>query len=124
LAREGHVLYIVAGPHGHGGEGKLGRREEIGRNRKITVPRSLWKVILVLPSEDAEPRKNSRVIAVVMPNDQTVGQDWTRYRTTARAIEKLTGFRFFQAGVPDEIAEELRDHLDDVKVGMPRSRKR
>jgi endonuclease G len=87
------------------------------------VPRSLWKVILVLPSEDAEPRKNTRVIAVVVPNDQTVGQDWKRYRTTARAVEKLTGFRFFST-VPDDVAEELRDHLDDVGVKAPTSRKR
>jgi endonuclease G len=123
LAKEGHVLCISAGPYGSGGTGKLGYKDEIGKNRKITVPRSLWKVILVLPSEDAEPRKNTRVIAVVVPNDQTVGQDWKRYRTTARAVEKLTGFRFFQ-GVPDDVAGELRDHLDEVGVKAPTSRKR
>jgi DNA/RNA endonuclease G (NUC1) len=68
LAKEGHVLYIVAGPYGSGGTEKLGYKDEIGKNksRKITVPRSLWKVILVLPSEDAEPRKNTRVIAVLV----------------------------------------------------------
>jgi endonuclease G, mitochondrial len=123
LAKEGHVLYVVSGPAGVGGEGKLGRRDEIGKNRKITVPHRLWKVVLVLPDADAVPRKNTRVIAVSMPNDQKVGYDWTKYRTTARHIEKLTGYRFFST-VPDEIAEELRDHLDDVAVREPRSRKR
>jgi len=54
LANEGKVLYIACGPAG----------EEIGKGRlKVTVPNKIWKVVLVLPSEDAEPRKNSRVIA-------------------------------------------------------------
>jgi endonuclease G len=86
LAKEGKVLYIACGPHGKGGVGKNGPRDEIGKGRKITVPRELWKVILVLPEEDARPCRNTRVIAVVMPNDQTVGFDWAKYRTTARRV--------------------------------------
>src|SRR5207248_2396309 len=84
LANQGHVLYIACGPEGVGGTGKLGYREEIGRNRKMTVPARLWKVILVLPHVDAEPRRNTRVIAVVMPNDQTVDFDWAKYWTSAK----------------------------------------
>src|SRR5262249_22326792 len=73
LAQQGHELHIVCGPHGVGGVGKNGSKEEIGKGRvTVTVPNKLWKVILVLPREGAEPRKNSRVIAVIMPNDQTV----------------------------------------------------
>jgi endonuclease G len=125
LAKEGHVLYIACGPHGEGGTGKDGYKEHIEKGRKITVPHVLWKVILVLPHEDAETRKNTRVIAVVMPNDQSVGFDWAKYRTTARHIEKLTGYRFFRE-VPDDIAEALRDHTDEVyiPVSAPRQRKR
>jgi len=115
LAREGHVLHIVCGPHGVGGTGKNGPVEEIGKARKITVPHQLWKVALVLPREDAEPRKNTRVIAIVMPNNQSVGYDWTKYRTTAREVEKLTGLRFFR-NVPTDVAEALRDHRDTVAV--------
>jgi endonuclease G, mitochondrial len=122
LAKEGHTLYIVCGPQGVGGEGKNGGRDEIGKNRKITVPAKLWKVVLVLPTEDTEPRRNTRVIAVLMPNDQSVGFDWARYRTTPRKIEKLTGCRFFQ-NVAEDIAEALRDHLDEVAV-RAKSRKR
>src|SRR3954469_5104407 len=74
LAKRGHELHIVCGPHGQGGVGKDGPAEEIGPSRpKVTVPARLWKVVLVLPREDAEPRKNTRVIAVLFPNDQTVG---------------------------------------------------
>ena len=33
LAKEGHVLYIACGPAGVGGEGKNGRKDEIGPAR-------------------------------------------------------------------------------------------
>jgi endonuclease G len=118
LTRRGQVVYLACGPHGVGGVGKNGPAEEIGKARKITVPHQLWKVALVLPREDAEPRKNSRVIAVLMPNNQSVGFDWPKYRTTAREVEKLTGFRFFR-NVPEEVAEALRDHRDTVEVRVP-----
>jgi endonuclease G, mitochondrial len=122
LAREGHVLFIACGPHGVGGEGKNGPAEQIGKGRlKVTVPATLWKVILVLPREDAQPRKNSRVIAVIMPNDQSVTYDWAKYRVTARKVEQLTGYRFFRT-VPAEVAEALRDHEDRVAVRVPKGK--
>lgn len=58
-----------------------------------------------------------------MPNDQTVDFDWAKYRVTTRAVEKLTGLRFFSA-VSEEVAEALQDHLDEVYVPAPKSRKR
>jgi endonuclease G len=116
LVKRGSELHIVCGPHGIGGAGKSGPRDEIGRGKiAVTVPAQLWKVILVLPSEGAEPRVNSRVIAVVMPNDQTVDFDWSRHRTSAAAIEKITGYTFFR-NVPAPVAAALRTHVDDVKV--------
>jgi endonuclease G len=118
LARDGHVLYICCGPHGVGGEGLNGRRETIGRIR-VTVPAQLWKVILVLPREDAEPRKNSRAIAVVMPNDQSVGFDWTKYRVSVREVERLTGYNFFPR-IPMDVAREIKAQPDDVTVHVPR----
>jgi endonuclease G len=124
LAKEGKSLYIACGPAGIGGVGKNGPADEIGKGRlKVTVPAKLWKVVLVLPRADAEPRKNSRVISVIMPNDQTVDFNWAKYRTTAREVEKLTGLRFF-AAVPEEVAEALRDHLDEVYVPAPKSKKK
>jgi endonuclease G, mitochondrial len=115
LAIQGHVLYISCGPHGSGGTGTLGYKEVIGKEHKITVPHVLWKVILVLPRESAEPRRNSRVITVSMPNDQSVGFDWAKYRTSARKIEELTGYRFFR-DVPENVAAALRDHVDEVDI--------
>ena len=64
LAKEGYVLHIACGPAGVGGTGKDGRKEEIGQSHKITVPAKLWKVVLVLPREDAEPRKNTPLLAI------------------------------------------------------------
>jgi endonuclease G len=122
LARKGHELHIVCGPEGVGGAGKHGHKEEIGTGHlHVTVPAKLWKVILVLPSEGAEPRKNTRVIAVVMPNDQTVDYYWPKYRTSAQEVERLTGYRFFSA-LPASIATVLRGHVDDVSVhvAMPK----
>ena len=116
LAQRGHLLYIACGGAGMGGEGKNGRAEEVGKGRlTVAVPARLWKVVVVLPREDAEPRKNTRVIAVIMPNDQSVGFDWARYRVPTRKVEKLTGNHFFRA-VPEDVAEAMRDHLDEVEV--------
>jgi endonuclease G len=124
VLRDEHVLYIACGPTGVGGTGKEGHKDEIGTSRvKVTVPNKLWKVIAVLPREDARPRKNTRVIAVIMPNNQGVGYDWSKYRVTTREVEKLTGLHFFSSLEP-ELADALRDHLDKVDVPVPRTRKK
>jgi endonuclease G, mitochondrial len=122
LALKGHELQIISGPQGVGGEGRHGRAEEIGKGRvTVAVPAKVWKVVVVLPEEGAEPRRNTRVIAVVMPNDMEVDYDWTKYRTTAKAIEKLTGLTFFHGLAPD-LAEALRGHQDEVEVKVPAPR--
>jgi Nuclease A inhibitor-like protein/DNA/RNA non-specific endonuclease len=89
------------------------------------VPARLWKVILVLPKEDAEPRKNTRVIAVILPNNQTLDFNWAKYRVTARAVEELTGYRFFRMcpqTIPpedrakfDRLVTVLKEHLSGIK---------
>jgi hypothetical protein len=37
-------------------------------------------------------------------------------------VEKLTGFHFFTS-LPEELAEAMRDHLDEVEVRTPKPRK-
>jgi endonuclease G, mitochondrial len=116
LAKKGHELQIACGPYGTGGTGKDGHRDTIGKGHvEVTVPAKVWKVIMVLPEEGAPPHKNTRVIAVVMPNDQTVDHDWTPYRTSVQAVEKMTGYTFFRS-VPAPVAAALRRHVDDVEV--------
>jgi endonuclease G len=119
LASSGRELHIVCGPHGVGGTGKNGFREQIGKGAiQVTVPSQLWKVIVVLPYEGAAPHSDTRVIAVIMPNDQTVEHDWTRYRVSPRAVETLTGYRFLN-DFPEPLATELRDRVDRVPVPVP-----
>jgi DNA/RNA endonuclease G (NUC1) len=92
------------------------------RSQTWEDPARLWKVVLVLPREDAELRKNTRVITVLMPNDETVDFDWAKYRTSPQRIERLTGYTFFR-NVPDEVAQALREQVDDVKVRAPSSKR-
>jgi endonuclease G len=120
LTKDGHVLQITAGPHGEGGEGKEGRREQVGKGRlEVTVPQKVWKVILVLPHADAEPTARTRTIAVVMPNDQSVDYDWAKYRVSVKYVEKLTGLRFWP-DLPKETAREVKERVDEVEVRVPR----
>jgi endonuclease G len=122
LAMKGHELDIVCGPQGEGGTGKDGFKETIGKGRvEVTVPAKLWKVVVVLPEQEAEPRKNTRVIAINMPNDQSVDFNWAKYRTTAREVEKLTGLKFFST-LNQDLADAWRDHLDEVGVRVPTSK--
>lgn len=91
--RRGYELYIVAG-----GEGTVGKIAN-----KINVPASCWKVILILPQGDNDLQRingDTRVIAVVMPNQDTpeVGAArWAQYLTTLAAVEQVTGYHFFSA---------------------------
>ncbi len=116
LTQDGHVLYIACGPHGVGGSGKNGIKEEIGKGRvEVAVPAKVWKVILVLPDEQARPTRNTRVIAIIMPNNQTVGNDWAKYRVSVANVEKLTGYKFFPT-LPEDVARVLKARVDEVKV--------
>lgn len=55
------------------------------------------------------------MISVLMPNEQTVDYNWTKYRVTPRHLQKLTGLTFFSQ-VPQEVANALRDRRDEVEV--------
>jgi len=122
LTRDGHVLWIASGPAGVGGEGKEGKKDVIGKGLRVTVPSQLWKVVLVLPSADAKPTKQSRTIAVIMPNDQSVDYEWAKYRCPVSRVEQLTGARFWPA-IPEETAKVLKEKTDEVKVREPKSKK-
>jgi endonuclease G len=120
LTKDGHVLFITAGPAGVGGEGSDGRKKEIGKGKTdVTVPAKVWKVILVLPDDKAEPTKQSRTIAVIMPNDQSVDYDWAKFRVSVAEVEHLTGFKFWP-NIPPETAQVLKEKVDEVKVKSPR----
>jgi DNA/RNA endonuclease G (NUC1) len=64
--------------------------------------------------------KRTRVIAVVMPNDEDkVRTTWAGYRVSVKHIEKLTGYTFFDR-LPKDVAEALKDGVDDDHIPPPR----
>jgi endonuclease G len=118
-----HVLWIAAGPAGVGGEGKNGLKEEIGKGKvEVVVPAKVWKVILVLPHDTAQPTRATRTIAVIMPNNQSVDYDWAKYRCSVAEVEKLTGYHFWPA-LPGDLARALKEKVDEVKVHVPHPKK-
>ncbi|HEY1380121.1 MAG TPA: DNA/RNA non-specific endonuclease [Gemmataceae bacterium] len=121
------VLYIVAGPVGKGGEGTNGPADAIARG-KVTVPARCWKMVVVVdggtggPEDAAKVGPHTRVIGVVMPNDQSVGHGWAKYRTSVKDIEALTGYTFFDR-VPADVAEQLKAKADTEHVPPSRPRR-
>jgi endonuclease G len=124
-ADEHQTLYLVAGPQGVGGEGANGPADAIAGG-KVTVPKKCWKVALMVDGgvggeEDlARAGPASRLIAVVMPNDQSVGHGWARFRTSASEVERLTGYRLFDR-VPPDVIGPLKDRAR-VPPARPRER--
>jgi len=91
LARLGKQLYIVAGRIGEGGIGAYGPANKVGG--RISVPQSLWKVLIVLNRVGERITRETRAIAVIMPNVQGIKEDpWRKYLTNIDAVEKATGY--------------------------------
>jgi endonuclease G, mitochondrial len=115
LTQQGNELYIIAGTDGEGGTGTNGYTKTIGNKNNITVPASLWKIIVVLPvgqNDVYRINENTRIIAVNIPNQNSAGVDsWKKYRVTVDAIERFTGFDFL-SNVPVDIQAVIENRLD------------
>ncbi len=111
VTEQGKELYIVAGPQGQGGVGSKGPATTLPRNHGVVVPARTWKVVMVLAA-GAAPDRDTRLIAVDMPNDQTVGEDWRKYVTSVKAVEALTGYTFFGAA-DQSVIGSLKGKIDD-----------
>jgi endonuclease G len=116
VTEKGKELYIIAGPQGIRGEGRQGFKSKIAAG-KVTVPSKVWKVIMVLDANDddndiARVDENTRLIAVIMPNDRSVPQNnWWQYRVSVKEVEELTGYTFFD-NVPATIINPLKEEVD------------
>jgi endonuclease G, mitochondrial len=111
LAKEGKELYIVAGGHGTGGTGKNGKKSTIGKG--VTVPESVWKVVLVLDKAQGL-NENTRTIAVWMPNIQGIkSTPWQSFRKSVDEIEMLTGYDFY-SNVPEGIQKVIELKVDNL----------
>jgi endonuclease G, mitochondrial len=118
LITAGNELYIVAGPGGTGGTGSVGAADSI-HSGDVTVPDFLWKVIVVLPvgsNDVTRVTTSTRVIAVKMPNDQTVNaHPWDFYRVSVDSIESLTGFNFLSS-VSTSVQSVIEASVDNGPV--------
>lgn len=115
LVSQGNELYIISGPYGSGGTGSAGYKTTIS-TKVITVPSYTWKVIVVLPvgtNDVSRITSSTRVIAVWMPNTQTVSsQSWGYYRTTVDYIESQTGYNFI-SNVSTTIQAAIESKVDN-----------
>ena len=93
---QGRELYIIAGTYGEGGTSTSGGTPEISiDNGRVKVPAYVWKVIVVLSNGSNDLSRvgtNTRVISVIMPNNNDVATDWRTYRTSVNDIETLTSY--------------------------------
>ncbi|OJJ19890.1 DNA/RNA endonuclease [marine bacterium AO1-C] len=115
LVDAGNELYIMAGGYGQGGTGSNGGVTNDIANGNVVVPAHTWKVILILPngSDDiARITADTRVIAVDMPNAQSIANDWGQYRVSVDALEQVTGLDFFSK-VSTNIQAALEAKVDD-----------
>jgi len=115
------TLYIVSGPAGKGGKGRKGAKETLAAG-KVTVPATCWKVIMVLDAKRGNDLKKvndtTRLIAVIMPNDMTVGYEWGDYRVSVKEVEELSGYKFFDK-VPSSIIDSLKEEVDEERIPPP-----
>jgi endonuclease G, mitochondrial len=117
LVKGGNELYIISGPYGQGGTGSNGFANTIGIG--IVVPAKTWKIIVVLSNGNSDLGRintSTRVMAVLMPNDQTVSsQPWGNYRVSVDSIESLTGYDFL-SNVPANIQNIIEAKVDNGVV--------
>jgi endonuclease G len=129
LASAGNHVYTIAGPIGQGGVGSNGPAKTIGPpDHLVIVPAKCWKILVIVPeaggSDDLRKiDRHTRVIAVLMPNDDTeVGYAWAKYRVSVADIEKETHLTFFTR-LPRDVAAALKAKADDEQTPKPVPRK-
>jgi len=83
----------------------------------VRVPSHTWKVMTVMGGLGLGPSDvttNTRVIAVIMPNNDSLiarTSPWRNYRVTAREVENRTGLNFHR-NVPQSIQDVIETRLD------------
>lgn len=108
-----YEVYVVCGSYGRGGTGSAGTYQTIDQGR-ITVPARTWKVVVILPvgnNDVARVNANTRVIAVDMPNENSISTSWGTYRTSVDAIEAATGYDLLSS-LPLSVQAVIESQVD------------
>jgi endonuclease G, mitochondrial len=106
LANSGSELYIISGGYGNSGFIAGGH---------VGIPTTTWKVIMVLPAGTNDVSRvttSTRLIAVSVPNNNSVVSDWRQYRVSVDSVESLTGYNFF-SNVPTSIQSVIESTIDN-----------
>lgn len=115
LISAGNECYIIAGVYGQGGTGNQGGTTNTIASGNITVPSRVWKVIVVLPvgsNDVSRVASSTRVIAVDMPNTQSIGTNWGSYRVSVDAIEAATGYNLL-SNLPAAVQNAIEATVDN-----------
>jgi len=114
LVNANNELFIICGPYGQGGTSAKGTFSILSTG--VVVPSQTWKIIVVLANGNNDLSRisaSTRVIAVWMPNSQTISSTWTNYRVSVDYIESQTGYDFL-SNVPTSIQEVIEARVDNL----------
>jgi endonuclease G len=120
LVSQGKELYIISGPAGSCGTGSNGTKCSLAAatspSNSITVPASVWKVIVVLDNPGSGVsgvNTSTRVIAVDIPNVQGVRTAlWQNYRVSVDSLEQKTGYNFLST-IPATTQSVIEARVDN-----------
>lgn len=110
LVKSGKELYIYAGVYGD--------KEKIGKDKQVTAPSYTWKIIVVFDRPGMRLQdisRNTRIIAVDVPNRKNASYNWERYLVTVDAIEAKTGYDFLDRLSP-AIQNAIESKIDSGEV--------
>ena len=113
--KKGYEVYTIMGSYGKGGTGSNGYAETIN-NGKVTVPKRVWKIAIILPignSDLLRTNADTRILAVDTPNENALDTDWKKHITTVDLIEKATGYDFLS-----KLSADLQKKLQ-AKIFVP-----
>jgi len=115
LVDQGNECYIICGAYGIGGTGSKGGTTNTIDEGRVTVPKQIWKVIIVIPqgtNDITRVTTSTRVIAINTPNVNSVNSTWSVYRTSVDAIEAATGYDIL-SNLPDNIEAAIEARVDN-----------
>lgn len=115
LVGQGYELYITMGSYGTGGTGSSGYTTTINGG-SITVPSNIYKIAVIIPdgsSDSSRVNTGTRVIAVDIPNNNTLNSNWKNYRVSVDAIETATGLDFLKR-LPPSLQSVIEAQVDNL----------